>query len=147
MLVIGVFVAAMLAIGSADPGGTPATSAVCPTSATVRDRPPDDPNASSFGPGPWYINQDKTIWAGTHAEAWIAGTKGNKVMWIRPKGTQLQISGRRVDADAPPLKAYIPCCYLTGFQATRLYFPTTGCWQVRAESGDSRLEVVVEIKR
>lgn len=147
MLATGVFAAALIAVVSADSGDSPAPSPACPTSTTLRDRPPDDPNASPFGPGPWYINQDKTIWAGTLQEAWISGNKGNKVLWIRPKGTQLQVSGQRLDAEAPPLRARIPCCYPTGFQATKLYFPTTGCWEVRADSGESRLEFVVEIKR
>ena len=87
------------------------------------------------------------MWAGPYAEEypWKAGADGNKILWIRPEGTELKVSGHRLDADAPPLRADIPCCYPTGFQVTGLYFPTEGCWEVTAEAGKSRLQFVVEI--
>ena len=56
------------------------------------------------------------------------------------------MSGRRLDATAPPLTARIPCCYPTGFQATGLIFPTSGCWEIKATAGSSELTFVVEVK-
>ena len=119
----------------------------CPATQPITDEPPDDPNADPFGPGPWFINEDRTVWAGPYAEEypWKAGADGNKILWIRPEGTELKVSGHRLDADAPPLRAEIPCCYPTGFQVTGLYFSTEGCWEVTAEAGKSRLQFVVEI--
>ena len=118
----------------------------CAETQAVRDQPPKDPNADPFGFGPWYINADRTIWAGWDVGSWVSGEKGNKVLWIRPQGTQLKITGRRLDADAPPLKARIPCGYPTGFQATRILFPSGGCWEVNAKAGSSTLKFVAKIK-
>ncbi len=58
----------------------------------------------------------RTLWAGPvpDNDSWRVG--GNKVIWIRPQGTQLTIDGRRLDADASPLKTWIPDGYTTGFQ-------------------------------
>ncbi len=123
-----------------------ATSLTCPETQPVRDEPPKDPNADRFGFGPWYISADRTIWAGWDVGSWVSGGKGNKVLWIRPQGAQLKVTGRRLDAEAPPLKIRIPCCYPTGFQATSLFFPSAGCWEVTAKAGSSALKFVAKIK-
>ena len=117
----------------------------CVATEAIRAEPPRDPNADPFGVGPWYVNADRTIWAGWQAVRLVAGPKGNKVLWIRPQGTQLTISGRRLDANAAPAKATIPCCYPTGFQASRLAFPTEGCWQISAKAGASELTFVTRV--
>ena len=117
---------------------------ICPVSPTVNAQPPKDPNADPFGFGPWFINADRTMWAGLDS-GWVAGENGNKVIWIRPAGTSLVVSGHRLDGDAPPLRADIPCCYETGFQVTGLYFSTEGCWEVTATAGKSQLQFVVAV--
>jgi hypothetical protein len=117
----------------------------CRATDTVRATPPRDPNASPFGPGPWYVNSDRTIWAGWDAVRMRAGKKGNKVLWIRPAGAPLTVSGRRLDAPAPPIQARIPCCYPTGFQASGLMFPTEGCWEIVAVAGPSQLTFVTDV--
>jgi hypothetical protein len=66
------------------------TPSNCPASKLVRATPPRDTNADPFGPGPWYINTDRSIWAGWDAGHWISGPKGNNVLWIRPQGTDLR---------------------------------------------------------
>lgn len=119
------------------------TSYQCQVSKTVHEEPPKDPNASRFGTGPWYVNENRTIWAGWDAASLVVGF--NKVLWIRPKGTNLNITGRRLDAQSAPLKASIPCCYPTGFQATGLNFPTAGCWEVTAKAGVDVLRFVTEV--
>jgi len=121
---------------------TPTTS--CTVTHAIKAKPADDPNADPFGYGPWYINGDRTIWAGWDATRLREGW--NKVLWIRPQGTELRVSGRRLDAVAPPLTARIPCCYPTGFQATGLIFPSSGCWEIKATAGSSELTFVVEVK-
>ena len=118
----------------------------CEVTEPVRAEPLKDPNADRFGFGPWYINADRTIWAGWDVGKWVSGEKGNKVLWIRPQGTQLKISGRQLEGDAAPLEARIPCCYPTGFQSTRLIFPTAGCWQVTATAGNSTLTFVANVR-
>jgi hypothetical protein len=67
------------------------------------------------------------------------------VLWIRPQGTELVITGRRLDAEAAPLEASIPCCYPTGFQATGLTFPIEGCWEVTAQAGEAELRFVTKV--
>jgi hypothetical protein len=126
----------------------PAASAMpaCAITEPVRAEPRKDPNADRFGFGPWYVNADHTIWAGWDLGKWVSGRKGNKVMWIRPQGTQLRVKGRRLDANSAPLKARVPCCYPTGFQVTGLIFPTIGCWQVTATAGASTLTFVTSIQ-
>jgi len=111
----------------------------------IRAEPPRDPNADPFGLGPWYVNADRNIWAGWDAVRMVAGPKGNKVLWIRPQGTPLTISGRRLDANASPAKATIPCCYPTGFQASGLAFSTEGCWQISATAGASELTFITRV--
>jgi hypothetical protein len=66
--------------------------------------------------------------------------------WFRPAAANLEITGQRIDAQAPPLEAHIPCCYPTRFQATGLYFPTAGCWEVTAKAGQSELSFVVWVE-
>ncbi len=116
----------------------------CDVTQPITAKPPDDPNAAPFGYGPWYINDDRSIWAGWDAPRMREG--GNKVLWIRPRGTELRVSGRRLDAESPPLTARIPCCYPTGFQASGLVFPSAGCWEIKATAGASELVFVTEVK-
>lgn len=115
----------------------------CPVTRPEVAQPPQDPNADPFSRGPWYINGDRTIWAGWGASPHEGK---NKILWIRPQGTQLAISGRRLDAESSPLVAAIPCCYPTGFQATGLTFPSAGCWEIEAKAGSSDLRFVTLVQ-
>jgi hypothetical protein len=118
----------------------------CPVTATLYGRPPSDPNPlyPKLGSGPWYINADRTIWATVGSEGFRQG--GNKVMWVRPAGPQLIVTGQRLDASAGPLSADIPCCYPSTFQASGLTFPTPGCWQVTAKAGTRELQFVALVR-
>ncbi|HEX2342805.1 MAG TPA: hypothetical protein VHI98_20170 [Vicinamibacterales bacterium] len=71
---------------------------------------------------------------------------GQKTYWVRPQGTRLVISGRRLDAVAPPVEAHISCCYTSGFQIVGLFFPTEGCWEVKATAGEKELQFVTQAK-
>lgn len=132
----------ILILAAACGGGVGPSTATCPVTATSYDRPPSDPNPffPDIGFGSWYINADRTIWA--LAVGMVAGSKGNKVGWIRPAGAQLIVTGHRLDARAAPLGADIPCCYPSTFQASGLTFPTSGCWQVTAKAGTAELQFV-----
>lgn len=99
----------------------------------------------------YYANEDRSILAG--AGWWDnedyplrADEQGTKVGWFRPEGEELVIEGRRIDGEAPPLRAHIPCCYPTRFQATGLYFPAEGCWEVTAAAADSELTFTVWVE-
>jgi len=141
-LVSVTFVAlSLVGSGAADEASRPD----CRATDAVRAEPSRDPGADPFGSGPWYVNADRTIWAGADVVRTRAGKKGNKVLWIRPAGAELTVSGRRLDASAPPMKATIPCCYPTGFQASGLAFPTEGCWEIVAVAGTSQLTFVTKV--
>jgi hypothetical protein len=144
------FVAVLLIVGTVAPRAeratqdAPATSA-CAVSQTVTDRPPDDPHASSFASprGTWYANNERTVWAWWWGN--VPPSRSFKVLWVRPAGAQLRVSGRRLDGPSDPLTAYIPEGYPWTYQASGLSFPTPGCWQVEATVENARLEFVVQV--
>lgn len=69
-----------------------------------------------------------------------------KVPWWRGASGRLTIIGRRLDATAPPLSAWIPTGYgRKGFQSTAITFPTPGCWEVTGMVGDASLTFVTSI--
>jgi hypothetical protein len=117
------------------------TSFNCPVSGWVITPAPDDPNADPFGNGPWFINADRTIWMPLHA----MNVGDNKLGWLRPAGSTSEVSGRRLDAEAPPIAYHSPGGYFTGFEVGGLTIPTEGCWEVTARAGESTLTFVVEV--
>ena len=112
----------------------------CPLTVPGPERP-NDPTSYSFG-AYWYKSLDGVIWASPGQHLHVGG---NKVGWSRPAGAVLQVSGRRLDGDSPPMVADLPCCYLDNFQASGLNFPTEGCWEVTARTGASELRFVVRV--
>jgi hypothetical protein len=126
----------------------------CEASPVIRAAAPADPSADPVT-GHWYINTDRSIWVGVPADGWPAGglvyrgrrpIKGQKTYWVRPQGTVLRITGRRLDAEAAGVDADVPCCYGSGFQIVALHFPTEGCWEVNATSGDRELRFVTMVR-
>jgi hypothetical protein len=72
------------------------------------------------------------------------GSIGWKLGWRRITPGTLTITGRRLDAPAAPLRASVPEGYGdSGFQASGVYFPTEGCWEVTGSVGDAALTFVV----
>ena len=63
-----------------------------------------------------------------------------------PAGAKLIVTGHRFDGAAPPLQFEAPCCYPTRFQASGLYFPRGGCWEVTAKAADKEFSFVVWVK-
>lgn len=124
----------------------------CPVTEPSWVIPPEDSavqNPPAYGY--YFVNEDSSIlasaWWTEHEEYPLrAGGEGNKVGWFRPAGAELEITGNRLDGQAPPLEAHVPCCYPTRFQATGLYFPTEGCWKVIAGAADSELSFVVKVE-
>lgn len=122
----------------------PSSVSACPVTEPVQAVPANDPNADPFGSGPWYINADRSMWA--IAGHWVEGPQGNKVLWIRPQGTDLTVTARRLDADdGATIKTDIPCCYRSGFQASKVYFPTSGCWEVVGRAGRGELKFITKV--
>lgn len=140
-----------LVTGRTDAQATQATApkeeaiSSCAVTQPILDEPPADPLADPFGFGEWIVNADRSIWVRLPPDGvWRAS--GEKIIWIRPAGNTLTISGQRLDGAAPPLRADIPCCYTTGFQVTGLYFPAEGCWAVTASAGAHQLHFVTQVK-
>jgi hypothetical protein len=77
------------------------------------------------------------------------GSVGMKFGWWREVEGSLRIGGRRLDAPAPPLRADVPDGYGDrGFQASGVYFPTEGCWEVTGTVGAASLTfVTLVVKR
>ena len=114
------------------------------------EHPDDSAVSNSPVEGYYFVNEDRSIWAsawwtGQEENYLYAGGDGIKMGWFRPQGVEMQISGQRIDAKAPPLEAHIPCCYRTRFQATGLYFPAEGCWEVTAKAENSILTFIVQV--
>jgi hypothetical protein len=66
-----------------------------------------------------------------------------KFPWWRMVAGHLTITGRRLDAPAPPLKSRVPSGYGNiGFQASGVTFPSEGCWQVTGKVADTSLTFV-----
>jgi hypothetical protein len=72
------------------------------------------------------------------------GDWGAKVPWWREAHGELTITGRRLDAEAPPLRAQSGGYGDTGFVASAIFIPTEGCWEVSGRVGSSTLTFVVE---
>ncbi|MBA3779194.1 MAG: hypothetical protein H0X16_07850 [Chloroflexi bacterium] len=76
------------------------------------------------------------------------GSIGWKFGWWRIVSGTLTITGRRLDAHGPPPRASVPDGYGSrGFQATGVYFPTEGCWEVTGTVGGSELTFVTFVLR
>ncbi len=78
----------------------------------------------------------------------VDGSISWKFGWYRLVPGTLAITGRRFDAEAPPLLTDVPSGYgSTGFQASGVDFPTEGCWQITGALGAARLTFVVFVLR
>jgi len=145
-LSIYIFVTILIFVGCSS-----APTNECPVTEPVWIKPPDD-SAVSNEPvsGYYYVNEDQSIltsawWKEQDINYLRVHEDGLKMGWFRPAGAELQITGRRLDGGAPLLESHVPCCYPTRFQATSLYFPTEGCWEVTAKAGESILKFIVTV--
>jgi hypothetical protein len=70
------------------------------------------------------------------------GRLSMKFGWYRLTSGFLTITGRRLDAPAPPAWGLASGYGLTGFNASGVNFPTEGCWQVTGRVGRVTLTFV-----
>src|SRR5580700_2312014 len=81
------------------------------------------------------------------------GGLGMKFGWTRGIPGELKVTGRRIDADAPPLRFetnQTNGANSTGFLASYLIFSTPGCWEVNAQVGDrsdSKIKFVTRVEK
>jgi hypothetical protein len=75
------------------------------------------------------------------------GSLRMKFPWWRGIRGRLTITGRRLDAPGPPMKAEISKEYgEIGFQPSTLIFPAEGCWEITGRLDDAELIFVTEVK-
>jgi hypothetical protein len=76
------------------------------------------------------------------------GSISTKFGWWRITPGTLTISGRRLDAPAPALRADVPDGYGSSeFQASGVWFPTEGCWEITGTVGNATLSFVAFVRR
>jgi hypothetical protein len=126
------------------------TAQACPvTSPNGATFPGEQPSEMDYGHEELYTQ----LWTdgivrlepGGPGEIRPDGSLAMKFPWRRGEGVvgAFQIESRRLDGEAPPLRAEIPKGYgETGFQASLLIFPTQGCWEVTARVGQAQLTFV-----
>ncbi len=142
MLKAALSMMALTAAGVGFADGVPKNT--CPVTEPEIAQPADDPNADPFPRGPWFINQNRTLWAGWDAARLSTG--GNKVLWIKPHGADLQITARKLGAHGTEFEASVPCCYRSGFHATGLHFAAEGCWEISAAAGGEEIRFVTWVR-
>jgi hypothetical protein len=123
-----------------------ATVESCPITRPNRDVPPGE----TVSPGSRYLGSDG-LWTELYPNPLRPrpedirkdGSIKIKVPWWRGVSGRLTIVGGRLDANAPPVSAWIPTGYgRKGFQSTAITFPTSGCWEVTGSVGDASLTFV-----
>jgi hypothetical protein len=113
----------------------------------------EESDSSSYGNrelsvGPFGLWPDGTVIFKPSGPGFVTrdGSLGMKFGWCRGVSGQLKITGRRLDAEAPPLRAEVPGGYKDrGFQATYIIFPTPGCWEVTGRVGNSSVTFVTKV--
>lgn len=128
---------------------TPSTA--CPVTLPGKETWSTDTRKPILTLGPFGLWPEGTVVfvrPGGSGEIGPDGSLSMKFGWTRGGGLRgkLKIHGRRLDASAPPLRAWIPDGYGdTGFQATKLTFPTEGCWEVTGEVAEASLTFVTRV--
>jgi len=132
---------------SSFPGYSPASGCAV-TRPTMFDPPPGVEPDALFGAASSHGNGQ--LWVGGLGDdgviVWSREADGSidyKLGWWRATQGELRITGRRLDAPAPAVRAHVPSGYgPTGFQASGVSFPTEGCWQVTGQVGATTLTFV-----
>lgn len=101
---------------------------------------------NSYGNGKLWVGGlgDGGVIVATSQEVEKDGSVGWKFGWWRQPSGVLTITGRRLgDGSTAPLRVFVPRGYgRSGFQASGVYFPTEGCWEVTGEVGATTLTFV-----
>jgi len=105
----------------------------CPVSPLVTASAPRDVSADPIESADWYINEDRTIWAGpVPGDGWPTGG-----VLYRERSI---VKDRRSAGERAVL---LP----NRFQIVALLFPTEGCWEVSARAGEHELTFVTLVRR
>ena len=143
----------LIAVACAWPAPTETPMTACQPTQPNGDTPPGkDPNPSSYGNGRLYTTG---LWDSGKIRAdprlvEADGSIGVKFGWWRAPGVgaagDLQITGHELHTGASIVPS-IPDGYGQDFQATGITFPTEGCFEITARSGDAQLTFVVKVTK
>lgn len=114
---------------------------------------PEDPGPGGYGNsqlsvGPAGLWPDGTVVFKPGGAGFLTpdSALGMKFGWQRSVPGLLKITGRRLDAPAPPLRAEVSVDGAEpGFVPTYLIFSTPGCWEVTGKAGDASLTFVTKV--
>jgi hypothetical protein len=112
-----------------------------------------DPGCSGYGNhqvsvGPFGLWPEGTVVFEPGGPGFVTrnGSLGMKFGWQHASRGHLKITGRRLDAPAPPLRAHVSDGQgEPGFVATHLIFSTPGCWEVTGQVGDAKVTFVTRV--
>lgn len=145
------------ASGSATPvtGMAAGPAPLCPVTLPNGNTPPlQRPSNSYYGNGKlWTGLQPTGITLVVPELVKPDGSLGVKFPWWLGTGIvgKLSITGRRLDAPAPPLRFTVPPGYAGhgsgAFVASTILFPTEGCWEVTGHAGSASLTFVTLVLR
>ena len=147
--IVGLVLATLFFAGVAFSGSEDA-SAACPVTKPNGNIPPGpSPSPDLYGNG--------ALWTGLWPDGTIEFRPGGpgfvlqdgslkmKFPWWRKARAKLTITGRRLDAPAPPLQADIGASTDFQFVPTYIIFPTEGCWEVTGKAGKASLTLVTRV--
>ena len=76
------------------------------------------------------------------------GALGMKFGWQRGIRGTLTITGRRLDAEAPPLRSEVNNGLGDiGFHSSYVIFPTPGCWEVTGHVADASVTFITKVTK
>jgi hypothetical protein len=130
---------------------TMAQAKACPVTLPRPAGPSGPARDAFFGWGASYDNG--TLWVGGlwphgiiaagHGFLDDRGRVRMKFGWWTKVSGRLNITGRRLDGPAPPLRAVVPDGYgAGGFRPSGVIFPTEGCWEITGTVHRSELSFV-----
>jgi hypothetical protein len=146
------FLVLVITVGCGGPAPTASSLAVCvPTQPTGGTPPGENPSSLVYTNGRLYT----ILWPNGEILATPDvvepdGTIDMKFPWWRAPGVgaagDLQITGHEINTGAT-ISASIPGGYGQRFQATGILFPTEGCYEITAKSGDALLTFVTKVTK
>lgn len=120
-----------------------ATRESCSVTQAVQDTAPPEPHADPVR-GYWYKSADGKLWAPAAQPGTISAGIGS--YWVRPAGTHLAFSVRRLDVPGPAITSDEQAGYSSGFFYGGPSLSGEGCWEVTATAGPSQVKFVTELR-
>jgi len=125
------------------------SSVTCSVTKPNGDTPPgQSPSADYYGNGAlWTVLYPEGVVFRPGGPGFVLpdGALQMKFPWWRKGKDKLTITGRRLDASAPPLRAEVGQSSDIHMVPTYIIFPTAGCWEVTGRVGDTSLVFITRV--